>query len=70
VQLGHVPTKHKGNRPLGRWVSTQRNMKKNYEKGDKPKSLDHDVIHRRIQMLEDIGFAWSMVESPTSNDSS
>ncbi|CAJ1965209.1 unnamed protein product [Cylindrotheca closterium] len=66
----HVPTKHKANRPLGRWVSTQRNMKKNCDLGKTPKSLNYEVIRNRIQMLEEIGFAWSMIESPTSNDSS
>lgn len=70
LSAGHVPTKHKGNRPLGRWVSTQRNMKKNYDRGITPKSLDHEEICRRINLLEGIGFAWSMVESPTSIGSS
>jgi hypothetical protein len=45
-------------------------MKKNYEKGNKPKSLDHDEIQRRIAQLEGLGFAWSMVDSPSSIESS
>lgn len=59
----HVPTKHRNNRPLGRWVSTQRHMYKDYLRGHKPKSLEHSEIKRRIAKLEAIGFAWSMLSS-------
>jgi septum formation inhibitor-activating ATPase MinD len=45
-------------------------MKKKYEKGNKPKSLDHNEIQRRIAKLEALGFAWSMVDSPSSIEDS
>ena len=67
--VGHVPTKHRNNRPLGRWVSTQRHMYKDYLEGKKPKSLDHKEMRRRIEKLEAIGFAWSMLGGNSSDES-
>ena len=46
-------------------------MYKDYLEGRKPKSLEHKEMKRRIDKLEAIGFAWSMlnVSSDESNDS-
>lgn len=56
----NVPTKYKGNRALGRWVSTQRNMYKRYTSGGVFKNLRPDEIVRRIKLLEELGFVWIM----------
>ena len=66
---GHcnVPTKSAENRALGRWVSTQRTMYKNYMKGFVGKSLTREEQERRIILLDKEGFLFSMIpngESP------
>jgi len=60
---GHcnVPTKSAENRALGRWVSTQRTMYKNYMKGFVGKSLTREEQERRIFLLLKEGFLFSMI---------
>jgi len=57
-QYGHtnVPANRSKNKKLGRWVSTQRQLKKQ-------NSLDSDRIHQ----LEEIGFAWEPFDSYWEN---
>lgn len=64
----HVPTKFPDNRALGRWVSTQRNMYKKYKAGEQVNNLLPQEIQRRIRLLENLGFSWSMAPSSGSDD--
>eukprot|EP00531_Pseudo-nitzschia_arenysensis_P000520 CAMPEP_0116144978 /NCGR_PEP_ID=MMETSP0329-20121206/16322_1 /TAXON_ID=697910 /ORGANISM="Pseudo-nitzschia arenysensis, Strain B593" /LENGTH=1028 /DNA_ID=CAMNT_0003640501 /DNA_START=11 /DNA_END=3094 /DNA_ORIENTATION=- len=65
---GHcnVPTKSAENRALGRWVSTQRTMYKNYMKGFVGKSLTREEQERRIFLLLKEGFLFSMIPNGQS----
>ena len=65
---GHcnVPTKSAENRALGRWVSTQRTMYKNYMKGFVGKSLTREEQERRIVLLDKEGFLFSMIPNGQS----
>ena len=70
---GHcnVPTKSAENRALGRWVSTQRTMYKNYMKGFVGKSLTREEQERRIFLLLEEGFLFSMIpngQNPNGTD--
>jgi Helicase associated domain len=61
IIIGNVPTKCKKNRALGRWVSTQRAMYKNYMGGRSSRGIAKDEIVRRIARLEELGFCFSML---------
>ena len=67
---GHcnVPTKSAENRALGRWVSTQRTMYKNYMKGFVGKSLTKEEQERRIFLLLKEGFLFSMIPNGHDED--
>jgi hypothetical protein len=56
----NVPTKYPNNRPLGRWVSTQRSMYKQFHSGGKFHKLPREEIERRISLLESMGFSWNL----------
>lgn len=60
---GHcsVPTKYTLNKPLGRWISTQRSEYKRYLKGEEC-MLSED----RVRTLEALGFVWDS-SSPSEN---
>ena len=61
-----VPTKHKENRALGRWVSTQRHMYKQLHSGIQPTGVEPGELHRRISLLNSIQFRWAM--TPTRRE--
>ena len=65
---GHcnVPTKNSSQKALGRWVSTQRSMRKKFLEGRIEKDIEEH--EKRIQKLDDINFCWSLAQggSPTS----
>ena len=65
---GHcnVPTKNSSQKALGRWVSTQRSMRKKFLEGRIEKDIEEH--EKRIQKLNDINFCWSLAQggSPTS----
>ena len=61
--VGNVPTKYKDNKPLGRWVSTQRQQYKAYMEG-RSVPAGAEEFERRIKMLEEIGFIWSLALGP------
>jgi hypothetical protein len=65
----NVPTKHKSNRALGRWVSTQRSIYKSYKAGKK-QSVSELEIRRRIALLEKMDFQWRMTTFSSSDSSS
>ena len=56
--VGNVPTKHKENRALGRWVSTQRSAYKRMLVGE-----ECCMTQERVERLNELGFSWSMVPS-------
>ena len=65
----NVPTKFPDNRALGRWVSTQRHMWKKCQAGEPFNNLPSEEIERRINLLNELGFSWSMIPTSESDDS-
>jgi hypothetical protein len=62
---GNVPTKYRGNKALGRWVSTQRAYYKRFESGEVTDPEEMEEGQRRIRLLNELCFTWSML--PTDN---
>jgi len=63
----NVPTKYKKNRALGRWVSTQRNMRHQFVKTGKYNNIQKSEVLQRLRALEAIGFTWDMPQSSVSD---
>ena len=56
----HVPTRSPQWKTLGRWVSTQRAMYRDYHLGRQFPPPIQDLIRPRLIKLASVGFAWQM----------
>ena len=58
----NVPQKYPPNPKLGRWVGTQRQRRKNFDKGDKSA-----MTQEQIDKLDEIGFLWDASSTRSNN---
>jgi hypothetical protein len=65
---GDAPTKLRANKALGRWVSTQRANYKRFIKGEITDLEEHEEAQRRIRLLDELGFSWSMLPTDDGID--
>jgi hypothetical protein len=53
---------------LGRWVSTQRANYKRFIKGEITDLEEYEEAQRRIRLLDELGFSWSMLPTDDGID--
>ena len=72
--LGNTPTKYRTNKALGRWVSTQRANYKRFQKHEEGQigadklPTGRDELIRRIGLLDELGFSWTMIPEPEEEE--